>query len=85
MLFFFTIKKVMESQNRKLQMEISTLTTENKLMKEKYNRATGIGVQRWTITSIYAFTLIIKPVKFVIMLTKTVSLDFIIVEIYRVT
>lgn len=77
----------MESQNRKLQMEISTLTTENKLMKEKYNRATGIGVQRWTIsiTSIYAFTLIIKPVKFVIMSTKTVSLDFVMVEIYRVT
>lgn len=48
----------MESQNRKLQMEISTLTTENKLLKEKYNRATGIGVQRWTITFIYAFTFI---------------------------
>ncbi|XP_021365614.1 uncharacterized protein LOC110458296 isoform X2 [Mizuhopecten yessoensis] len=34
-------KEMMESQNRKLQMEISTLQTENKLIKDKYNRATA--------------------------------------------
>ncbi|XP_052225855.1 uncharacterized protein LOC127841237 isoform X2 [Dreissena polymorpha] len=32
-------KEVTESQNRKLQTEVSTLQTENKLLKEKYNRA----------------------------------------------
>ncbi|CAG2235761.1 unnamed protein product [Mytilus edulis] len=36
---FFMEKELMESQNRKLQLEISTLTTENKLFKDKYNRA----------------------------------------------
>lgn len=34
-------KEMMESQNRKLQMEISTLQTENKLLKDKYNRASA--------------------------------------------
>ncbi|VDI33765.1 golgin subfamily B member 1 [Mytilus galloprovincialis] len=38
---FFMEKELMESQNRKLQLEISTLTTENKLFKDKYNRAAG--------------------------------------------
>ncbi|XP_053406240.1 uncharacterized protein LOC123523252 isoform X2 [Mercenaria mercenaria] len=38
---FMLDKEVTESQNRKLQTEIATLQTENKLLKEKYNRAQG--------------------------------------------
>ncbi|KAL5005365.1 hypothetical protein ScPMuIL_018821 [Solemya velum] len=34
-------KELLESQNRKLQTEVSTLETENKILKEKYNRATA--------------------------------------------
>ncbi|XP_062572417.1 uncharacterized protein LOC134234369 [Saccostrea cucullata] len=34
-------KEVLESQTRKLQMEVSTLHTENKVLKERLNRAQG--------------------------------------------
>ncbi|XP_046583805.1 LOW QUALITY PROTEIN: putative leucine-rich repeat-containing protein DDB_G0290503 [Haliotis rubra] len=38
---FMVEKEKMESQMRKLQVENSTLVTENKLMKEKFNRASA--------------------------------------------
>ncbi|KAK7115731.1 trichohyalin-like [Littorina saxatilis] len=38
---FIVEKELLESQMRKVQLENSTLQTENKLLKEKYNRATA--------------------------------------------
>ena len=42
---FYTVvthlQELLESQMRKVQLENSTLQTENKLLKDKYNRATG--------------------------------------------
>ncbi|KAK7496879.1 hypothetical protein BaRGS_00011859, partial [Batillaria attramentaria] len=38
---FIVEKELLESQMRKVQLENSTLNTENKLLKDKYNRATA--------------------------------------------
>lgn len=37
-------QELLESQMHKMQLENSTLKTENKLLKDKYNRATGTAV-----------------------------------------
>ena len=39
--YFVSKQELLESQMRKVQLENSTLHTENKLLKDKYNRATG--------------------------------------------
>jgi hypothetical protein len=39
---YIIFQEVTESQNRKLQTEVATLQTENRLLKDKYNRAQGM-------------------------------------------